>query len=115
MRPGPGPESLRKRASFSKATPRCPASRRVFPALGNAKKPLQSSGFSRFRPIVGPRSEPLGTAPVPVAVTVPASLESTMSPASARPAFHMGQDGEATLLAIVEGLVERVGRVRDLL
>src|SRR5260370_40822783 len=31
--PGTGPESLRKSASFSKATPRCPANRRGFPAL----------------------------------------------------------------------------------
>ena|SRR5579863_993398 len=30
--PGTGPESLRKRASFSKATPRCPAAGEVFPA-----------------------------------------------------------------------------------
>src|SRR6202790_5327592 len=29
--PGTGPESLRKRASFSKATPRCPANRRGIP------------------------------------------------------------------------------------
>src|ERR1700720_4912477 len=46
--PGTGPESLRKRASFSKATPRCPANRRVFPAIGTPgrmKKPPESGGF----------------------------------------------------------------------
>src|ERR1700716_1219174 len=48
--PGTGPESLRKRASFSKATLRCPAKQRGFPGHRQgpriAKKPLESSGLS---------------------------------------------------------------------
>jgi hypothetical protein len=41
--PGTGPESLRKRASFSKATPRCPARRLDIQGhkslMGKTKKP----------------------------------------------------------------------------
>src|SRR5260370_38204716 len=48
--PGTGPESLRERASFSKATPRCPANRRDIPPLSarlaKTKKPPESSGLS---------------------------------------------------------------------
>src|SRR3984885_13100076 len=49
--PGTGPESLRKRASFSKATPRCPASRWGFPGLVGGrpkpKKPPESGRLPR--------------------------------------------------------------------
>jgi hypothetical protein len=48
--PGTGPESLRKRASFSKAIPRCPAREWSFPGPDGdppiAKKPPDSGGFS---------------------------------------------------------------------
>src|ERR1700694_3273412 len=44
-----------------------------------------------------------------------AMLESMVLPASAELASHMGQDGKAAFLAVVEGLVERVGRVSDTL
>src|SRR5258708_9365599 len=40
--PGTGPESLRKRASFSKATPRCPAKRRGFPGRRRGSKMRKS-------------------------------------------------------------------------
>jgi hypothetical protein len=36
-----------------------------------------------------------------------------MPPAAAEAAVHTGQNGEAALLALVEGLVERVGGIRD--
>src|SRR6476646_2985257 len=50
----------------------------------------------------------------PTAVAIPAALEAAVPPTSAaEAASHMGQDGEAALLAVVQGLVERVGRVRD--
>src|SRR6266436_4979695 len=40
--PGTGPESLRKRASFSKATPRCPANRPGFPGRRRGPKMRKS-------------------------------------------------------------------------
>jgi hypothetical protein len=50
MRPEPARKSLLKRASFSKAIRRCPASRRVIPrpsaASTEAEKPPESGGFS---------------------------------------------------------------------
>src|ERR1700675_4210408 len=57
---------------------------------------------------------------IPVAAAVPiaahhAMLEAAMMPTTAEPAFHMGQDGKPALLAVVERLVERVGRIGDLL
>src|SRR5216683_3532120 len=72
------------------------------------------------------RSEPLSVA---LAVMIPArpaiaivatiavtALGSPMPPTlGAEAAFHMGQHGEAAFLALVEGLVKRVSRVRDLL
>src|SRR5258708_2960503 len=64
-----------------------------------------------------PQLEPLVTA-IPVAVVaipVHAALEPVVPAFAAAKAFHMGQHGETTLLALVEGLVERVGRIRDLL
>src|ERR1041384_2509080 len=69
-------------ASFSKATPGCPASRRKFSRSlvdrRECKKPLDFSGFCRCSdggPITG-RSKPLGPASVPTAVPViPVSLE----------------------------------------
>jgi hypothetical protein len=50
MRPEKAGKSRLKRASFSKAHPRCPASRRVIPRPSAVKatteKPLESGGFS---------------------------------------------------------------------
>ena len=108
--PGTGPESLRKRASFSKATPRCPANRRGFPGpsarAGNAKKPPESGGFSWISTDRrAARLEPLGAAaaamiPVrrhpdrhrdPDRRRIHAALEAAMPPAfAAEPAFHDG-------------------------
>src|SRR6185295_4623983 len=136
MRPDLGPESPRKRASFSKATRGCPASRAKFSrALAdsrNGKKPLDFSGFYRCSdraPIEGV-SEPFGAAPVrstipvitvaaiaAVAVKIPVPPHFALEPvvAPAFPAPKPGQDGEPALLAVIERLVERVGRFRDLL
>src|SRR3984957_17638192 len=87
----------------------------------NAKKPPESGGFLTYRSAaVG--SEPLGAAPVaaiavPAAIAVHATLKTMVAPPAlaAEPASHMGQDGEPAFLAVVEGLVERVGRIGDLL
>src|SRR6516164_7682806 len=70
-------------------------------------------------PVLGTRwrstLEPLRTSPARPAVAVTAAIEPAASPAfSAETAGAMGQDGEATLLALVERLVERIGRVGDL-
>src|SRR6267378_7137065 len=116
--PGTGPESLRKRASFSKATPRCPASRRGIPPPRQhntkAKKPPETGCFSRvFIYLRFAWLEPLRTAPA-IPIAVHAALEAMVPPASAAgPASHMRQDGQATFLAVVQRLVERVSRVSD--
>src|SRR5260221_8108212 len=84
-----------------------------------AKKPPESSGFSlRFRSVEDFRLEPLApaamfhaTAATPIAViAVP-----VVAPTPAAEPAHMGQDGQPAFLAVVEGLVERVSRVSDLL
>src|SRR5271154_3857527 len=52
-------------------------------------------------------------APIPVtAFVVPAALPPT---AAAETTLHMGEDPEPSLLAIVECLVKRIGRIGDLL
>jgi hypothetical protein len=43
--PGTGRESLRKRASFSKATPQCPANRQGFPGRWQIEK---AAGIQRL-------------------------------------------------------------------
>src|SRR5215208_1321667 len=138
MRPELGPESPRKRASFSKATRGCPASRakfsRAFADRANGEKPLDFSGFCRcsgwarrsgaseaFGTALGPPTVPViaisAVAVVPVSVALPAHFALVVPPASpaAEPAVHTGQHGKPALLAVIEGLVERVGGFRDLL
>src|SRR5450756_3216775 len=54
--------------------------------------------------------------PVAVAMVHHVVLEATVAPVfAAESAFHVGEHREAPLLALVEGLVERVGRISDLL
>src|SRR5438132_1064731 len=128
-------KSLHERASFSKATPGCPASRDEFSRASadrrNGKKPLDFSGFcgcSDQAP-TGGASEPFGAAPVRAAIPVitvaiaakvaihaPFALELVMAPAPHAPEpVHAGQNGKPALLAVIERLVERVSRFRDLL
>src|SRR5438105_4320972 len=123
-------KSLRERASFSKATRGCPASRSEFSrALAdsrNGKKPLDFSGFcwlpgdpgalEALRASLVGSVVPVIAIPVVTAVAVKAhSVLEPMPPAFPAPEpVHMGQDGEPALLAVIERLVERVGRVRDL-
>src|SRR6185312_7069413 len=100
-------KSLRERASFSKATFGCPASRGEFSrALAdrrNGKKPLDFSGFCRCSdqaPTSRGASEPFGAAPVPraaipvaavaaiaaiVAIRAHFALEPVMAPAFPAP------------------------------
>src|SRR5215210_2257476 len=70
--------------------------------------------------------QPLWTAPattIPAGVAVPtipvptgrAVVESAVAPCSTEPAAHMRQDRKPAFLAVIEGFVERVRRVRDLL
>ena len=56
-------------------------------------------------------------AAIPVAiVAIHAALETTVPPAFPPPnRLHMGQDGKPALLAVIQGLVERIGGIRDLL
>src|SRR5258705_2737750 len=140
MRPELGPESPHKRASFSKATPGCPANwdefSRALAGSRNGKKPLDFSGFCRGpdTPRRSGASEPLRAAPVRSAIPVIAipvivaiavgaavhahpALGIAVAPASpaAKAAVHMGQHGEPALLAVIQRLVERVGRISDLL
>src|SRR6185437_1414264 len=144
MRPDLGPEKPCKRASFSKATPRCPANRNEFSrslaSPRNGKKPPNFSGFRRHRdrPAESKLLEPPAAAPIRAAVAViaipvepvaavvaigaaihahTAWAHSTMvapALAAAEPA-HVGQQSEAALLAVIERLVEQVGGIGDLL
>src|SRR5450631_3969347 len=108
MRPEPGPESLRKRASFSKVPPRCPANRRVFPGHRRESATRKSrripAAYLAFQSDwEAARSEPLGAAPVAVAVPIAAHhavLKAVVPPAAAEAAIHMRQDGKAALLAV---------------
>src|SRR5882672_10050847 len=149
MRPETGPEKPCKRASFSKATPRCPASRNEFSrplaSPGNGKKPLNFSGFRRYRDRSAESEclEPLAAAPIraavaivaiPVETTTPAAVVAVTVKAAVRahtalphtavvaPAFaaaktvlHVGQHGKPALLAVIQRLVERVGGIGDFL
>src|SRR3954453_6737658 len=124
MRPDLGPESPRKRASFSKATPGCPASwsefSRALADSSNGEKPLDFSGFCRcsgwarrsgasepFGTALGPPTVPViaisAVAVVPVKIAVPAHFALVVPPASpaAEPAVHAGQHGEPALLAVI--------------
>ncbi len=97
---------------------------------GSTKKPPESGGF----PLARERAtleglQPLGAAPpvsiaawaaIPIIATIPVAaiiaLITTLAPAAAtKTAFHVGEDRKAALLAVVEGLVERVGGIGDLL
>src|SRR5438105_637682 len=76
---------------------------------------LSSEGtFARLEPLAP--AAMLHAPAIPLAVTiVHAAHESVVPPASAAEPPHTRQDGEPALLAIVQGLVERVSRVRDAL
>src|ERR1700694_3266206 len=94
----------------------------VFPrpsaGVENSKKPPESGGFCC---IAGrhARLEPLGIASptmLPIAViAINAMLETMVPPAAAAEPTHVGQDGKAPFLAVVQGLVERIGGIRDTL
>src|SRR6187431_815470 len=138
MRPELGPESPRKRASFSKATRGCPASRakfsRAFADRANGEKPLDFSGFCRCSgwarrsgasepswTALGPPTVPViaisAPAVVPVRVALPAQCPLGVPPASpaAQRAVNTGWHGKPVLLAVSEGPVERVGGFCDFL
>src|ERR1700730_13980815 len=97
--------------------------REVFPTLPQAltrQKPPDSGGFFNDWGAGSARSEPLAAAvavPIRAAiVAVHAALEPAMPPAfRAKLAAAMGQERKPALLAVVESLVERVSRIRDLL
>src|SRR6266481_6729581 len=93
----------------------------------NQKSRRNPAAFPTFR---GQRSEPLGAASVrPAIPIVTVAVEAAVAAAivavavkSAMPAFaaaepmaHVGQGGETPLLAVVQRLVERIGRIRDFL
>src|SRR4051812_32464437 len=77
---------------------------------------LQPLGAAFAVPVASGAAIPIITA-IPVAATVAVvALKTAMVPAfTAEPAFHMGQDRKASLLAVVQGLVERIGGIGDLL
>src|SRR5579864_5953496 len=90
------------------------------PSLNSGK----ATGFRWLSLIsAGPKSapsEPFRPAMVPIlpiaVVAIHAALISAVPPAAAvEPVFHMGQDLEPALLALVQRLVERIGRIGDLL
>src|SRR5260221_2178496 len=88
------------------------------------RNPAASPGFGRLK--IGARLEPLGAATIhagpaiPIVTMVPIAIaaihHAPVPPAStAEAAFHMRQEGEPALLAVIEGLGERSSRVRDTL
>src|SRR5437879_5058202 len=87
-----------------------------FPLFARYARPLKShrnpATFTPSSDARSARSEPLAAA---VAVPVMVAFHPAMAPAplAAKPAM-VGQDGESPLLAVVERLVERIGRIRDL-
>src|SRR5579859_1545280 len=127
MRPETGPESLRKRASFSKGALRCPARDEVFPLMSGCHKYRKSranpAASPSFAVIAGAQAlESLRTAAlaaVPLVVAIAAHhavTEAAAPPAlSAKAAGPVRQDGEAALLAVVQRLVKRIGGIGDLL
>src|SRR4051812_5784699 len=111
----------------------------VFPAFGGPQERRKAAGFQRLPPMseVVPgngRSEPFRPPSIRAAVAVQAVAVKAAIPAAAvaipvhshaahahavvppaaltaEPAFHMGQNGKAALLAVIERLVERIGRI----
>src|ERR1700748_1534790 len=90
---------------------------RPFPApLKTWKSRRFPGGFSRF-PESLKRSEPLRAPPSAVLFTVALAVHAPL-PGAVAPtltAMQMGQHLEPTLLAVIQGLVERIGRIGDLL
>src|SRR6476661_3408266 len=126
MRPK-GVNALRGR-SFSKAIRVWQAMRRRFSkASSTACGMRKAAGFQRLPPGSNPRkipggSEPALAVPVRAAVAVETVMEAfheAVVPravlAAAKRAVMPGQHGEASLLALVEGLVEGIGGIGDLL
>src|SRR6476646_9631108 len=115
----------------------------VFPGFGGAPAGQKTAGFQRLPPMSGippgnARSEPLRAPSIQslfrpaipvVAVAVIAALpaaivaiplktlHTTLPPAftAAKPAIHAGQHRKPALLAVIQRLVERIGRIRDFL
>src|SRR5580704_9554925 len=119
MRPELAGKSLRKRASFSKATPRCPAKREGFPGRRRGSKRRKSRRNPAASPDGSggrsspPRLQPIAAAP---AVVVPVAAHHAVLEAAVPPVFPplpVGQDGKPALLAVVQRLVERIGRIGD--
>src|ERR1700680_2935782 len=105
---------------------RIPAAFAAVSSPAKARKPPGSGGLlwlSRFAS-EAPRLEPFGVAAttiaarttIPIATAIHAVLEAATSPTfAAEPARPVRQDGEAALLAVVQGLVERVSCIGHLL
>src|SRR5712672_1929119 len=123
MRPEPARKAFARGRRLAKRPPDVQQSGGVFPAVGGARKCEKAAGIQRlcltFRSVEYLRLEPLApvamfhaTAATPITViAIPA-----VPPAFAGSASHMmRQDGQPAFLAVVEGLVERVSRVSDLL
>src|SRR5258707_1791860 len=113
----------------------------VLPAFGGAAGRQEAAGFQRLPPPSGQlpgnaRSEPLRAALVRPAIAVVAvaviaafpaaivaiplkTLKTALPPtalvAATKPAIHSGKHGKTALLAVIQRLVERIGRIRDLL
>src|SRR5581483_678711 len=91
-----------------------------FPGSSRAREQQKAAGFRRLGSCPSGRdartSEPLAAAAAAISVTAHAAFHPAMTPALASAeAAVVGQQREPPLLALVERLVERVGRIRDLL
>src|SRR5258707_7680341 len=124
MRPEPARKASARARRLAKRPPDVQQTGGISPAIGTAHGNEKAAGIQRLfltvsvDPVTACALEPL--APVatiharPTPVAIHAALEAAMPPTSAAEAApHIGQDGEAAFLAVVQGLVERISRVCD--
>src|SRR5260370_10638934 len=124
MRPEPARKAFARARRLAKRPPDVQQTGGISPAIGTASKNEKAAEIQRLfltvsiDRVTAGALEPLAPAATiharPAPVAIHAALEAAVPPTSAAEAApHMGQDGEAAFLAVVQGLVERVGRVCD--
>src|SRR4029077_18906716 len=94
---------------------------KVFPTFGHRAVEQKVAGFQRLfggsepaspaavRAVIPILTVPVKAAIPPAIVVVPATMHAALDPAV--PVLHTRQDGEAPLLAVIQRLVERIGRI----
>src|SRR5262249_43003043 len=110
-------ESFRKAGRLAKRPGDVQQRGRIFPLFVRLRARRKGRGIPAAWPLSGGTggcaSEPLAAAPAIPIVATHAAFHPAMTPALGPEPAVMGQDREPPLLAIVERLVERVGRIGD--